>query len=119
MIATLAKMPVIVAARYLVHGLHRVDPISRVLLKAERATPEHTLESLTVPVKEAGPNAKPLAGDRVFKEHKPMLSRVTGAKARAVLASLTEYSESLLPERPPLSQLLPAYGRGVQSSWHG
>src|SRR5271167_2621491 len=38
MIATLAKMPVIVAARYLVHGLHRVDPVSRVLLKAERAT---------------------------------------------------------------------------------
>jgi uncharacterized protein (DUF2252 family) len=102
MIATLAKMPVIVAARYLVHGLHRVDPVSRVLLKAERATPQHTLESLTVPLNEAGPNAKagrPLAGDRIFKVHKPLLTRVTGAKAREVLASLPEYSESLLPER--------------------
>ena len=39
------------------------------------------------------------AGERVFKENKPMLTRVTGAKAREVLASLKEYSESLLPER--------------------
>ena len=102
MIATLAKMPVIMAARYLVHGLHRVNPVSKVLLKAERATPQHTLESLTVPVTDAKTDAKsekPLAGDRIFKENKPMLTRVTGAKAREVLASLKEYSESLLPER--------------------
>jgi uncharacterized protein (DUF2252 family) len=95
-------MPIIVAARYLVHGLHRVDPISKVLLKAERATPQHTLESLTVPVDADKAKSKadlPLAGDRVFKEHKPFLTRVTGAKAREVLGSLTEYSESLLPER--------------------
>jgi uncharacterized protein (DUF2252 family) len=101
-IARLAKMPVIEAARYLVHGLQRVDPVSRVLLKAERATPQRTLESLTIPIAEAGTTArsgKPLAGDRIFKEHKPFLTRVTGAKAREVLASLTEYSGSLLPER--------------------
>jgi uncharacterized protein (DUF2252 family) len=102
MIQALAKLPVIVAARYLVHGLHRIDPVSRVLLKAERATPLHTLESLTIPIKDAGTQSragKPLAGDRIFKERKPMLTRVTGAKAREVLASLPEYSESLLPER--------------------
>ncbi len=102
MIATLATMPVIVAARYLVHGLHRVVPVSRVLLKAERATPQHTLDSLTIPVSDSKTEskaAKPLAGDRIFKEHKPLLTRVTGAKAREVLASLTEYGESLLPER--------------------
>ena len=98
MIATLAKMPVIVAARYLVHGLHRVNPVSKVLLKAERATPQHTVESLTVPLMDAK-TGKPVPGARVFKENKPMLTRVTGAKAREVLASLTEYSESLLPER--------------------
>src|SRR5271170_2680209 len=96
MIATFSKMPIIAAARYQVHGLHRVQPISKVLLKAERATPLHTLESLTVPVEAEG--RKP-SGQRVFKESKPMLTRITGAKAREVLASLTEYSESLLPER--------------------
>jgi uncharacterized protein (DUF2252 family) len=98
MIATLAKMPVIVAARYLVHGLHRINPVSKVLLKAERATPQHTVESLTVPLMDAK-TGKPAPGARVFKENKPMLTRVTGAKAREVLASLKEYSESLLPER--------------------
>ncbi len=98
MIAMFSKMPVIQAARYQVHRLQRVQPISKVLLKAERATPQHTLDSLTVPVKDAK-TGKPLPGDRVFKEAKPMLARVNAAKAREVLASLTEYSESLLPER--------------------
>ena len=100
MISMLSKMPVIEAARYQVHRLGRVEPISKVLLKAERATPQHTLESLTVPLKpSAAKSERPLSGDRVFKESKPMLTRVTGAKAREVLTSLTEYSESLLPER--------------------
>jgi uncharacterized protein (DUF2252 family) len=95
MIAMFSKMPVIEAARYQVHRLQRVQPVSKVLLKAERATPLHSLETLTVP-------EKPDAGDdgpRIFKEHKPMLTRVTGATAREVLASLDIYRESLLPER--------------------
>jgi uncharacterized protein (DUF2252 family) len=96
MIAMFSKMPVIQSARYLVHGLHSVGPISKVLLKAERATPQHTLESLTVPAPNSGKSA---SEGRIFKEDKPMLTRVTGAKARLVLASLQEYSESLLPER--------------------
>jgi uncharacterized protein (DUF2252 family) len=98
MIAMFSKMPVIQAARYQVHRLQRVVPISKVLLKAERATPQHTLDSLTVPVKDAK-TGKLVPGGRVFKEAKPMLARVNAAKAREVLASLTEYSESLLPER--------------------
>ncbi len=96
MIAMLSKMPIIAAARYQVHRLQRVQPVSKVLLKAERATPLHTLDALTLPVKAEG---KKPSGERVFKEIKPMLTRVTGAKAREVIASLTEYSESLLPER--------------------
>jgi uncharacterized protein (DUF2252 family) len=98
MIAMFSKMPVIQAARYQVHRLQRVQPISKVLLKAERATPQHSLDSLTIPVKDVK-TGKLLPGDRVFKEVKPMLTRVSAAKAREVLASLTEYSESLLPER--------------------
>jgi uncharacterized protein (DUF2252 family) len=95
MIAMLAKMPVIEAARYQVHRLQRVHPVSTVLLKAQRATPQHTLETLTVPVKADGEKDSP----RTFKENKPMLTRVTRAKAREVLGSLEVYRESLLPER--------------------
>ena len=93
MIAMFARMPVIEAARYQVHRLEKVQPISKVLLKAERATPQLTLESLTVPVEDSK------TGERIFKENKPMLTRVTGAKAREVVGSLKEYAESLLPER--------------------
>jgi uncharacterized protein (DUF2252 family) len=93
MIAMFSKMPVIDVARYQVHRLQRVEPVSRVLLKAERATPLHTLDTLMMSAK--GSQSK----DRVFKENKPMLTRLSGQKARLVLASLKEYSESLLPER--------------------
>jgi uncharacterized protein (DUF2252 family) len=95
MIAMLARMPIIEAARYQVHRLERVHPISKVLLKAERATPQRNLEALTVPAPASGSDA----GRRIFREEKPMLARVVGAQARAVLASLKEYSETLLPER--------------------
>ncbi|WP_114210689.1 DUF2252 domain-containing protein [Acidisarcina polymorpha] len=98
MIVMFSKMPVIEMARYQVHRLQRIEPISKVLLKAERATPLHTLESLTVPAGDS-PDAKAASGARVFKENRPMLTRVTGVKAREVLGSLKEYSESLQPER--------------------
>src|SRR5271170_4492800 len=78
MIAMFAKMPVILAARYQVHGLHRVQPISKVLLKAERSTPLHTLENLTVPAKDASDKKEGETARRIFKENKPMLTRVTG-----------------------------------------
>jgi len=93
MIAMFSKMPVIDAARYQVHRLQDVTPVSKVLLKAERATPQRTLETLTVPVDESK------TGARIFKDAKPMLWRVSGAERRGVLNSLEEYSESLLPER--------------------
>jgi len=95
MIGLLAKMPVIDAARYQVHRLQRVQPVSKVLLKAERATPLRNLEMLTVPAT----GSSRFKGARIFKEDKPMLGRVTGAVARSVIASLKEYSETLLPER--------------------
>jgi uncharacterized protein (DUF2252 family) len=93
MILMLSKMPVIEAARYLVHRMQKVQPVSKVLLKATRATPLHTLESLTIPVEGSK------TGERIFKENRPMLTRVTGAKAREIIGSLQEYRRSLLPER--------------------
>src|SRR5580658_2638981 len=75
MIGLLAKLPVIDAARYQVHRLQRVQPVSKVLLKAERATPLRNLEMLTVPAT----GSSRFKGARIFKEDKPMLGRVTGA----------------------------------------
>jgi len=90
-----SRMPVLEVARYQVHRLQRIAPVSSVLLKAERATPQHSLETLTVPVKG---HAQQSAA-RVFKEEKPLLWRMSPAQARPVLAALKEYRDSLQPER--------------------
>jgi len=91
-----ARMPVTEMTRFQVHRLQRISPVSKALLKAERSTPTFTLEQLTVPGKTA--SGKPSA-NRVFKENKPLLARVTGGRRRAVLASLVAYNETLQPER--------------------
>ncbi len=98
LIDTLARMPVIDVARYQVHRLQRIMPVSDALLKAERATPLHTLEALTVETKKG----------RVFRSEPPLLKRLTPEQARPVLASLKTYRENLLPERQHfLSQYQP------------
>jgi uncharacterized protein (DUF2252 family) len=86
-----AELPVLEVARYQVHRLMKVVPVGNILLKAERATPAHTLETLTVPASKGK--------GRIFCENKPLLTRVVGAPARQVLAALKEYSAALLPER--------------------
>jgi len=91
-IDTFARMPVIDVARYQVHRLQRISPVSKALLKAERGTPLHNLERLTEPAKT--PDSK-----RIFRDQKPLLSRSTAAQRRAVLASLVEYNQTLQPER--------------------
>ncbi|MDR3751080.1 MAG: DUF2252 domain-containing protein [Terracidiphilus sp.] len=91
-----AEMPALEVARAQVHRLGQVAPIHEALLKAERATPQHTLDLLTEPS-----SAKP-GGARRFKEAKPLLTRVTGAQAAAVLASLAPYRQMLEPERQHL-----------------
>lgn len=89
-----AQMPVLEVARYQVHRLMRVAPISGVLTKAERATPLHALETLTVPDRKGT--------GRIFRENKPVLWRISGSQARQVLGSMKEYAETLLPERQHL-----------------
>jgi uncharacterized protein (DUF2252 family) len=90
-----ARMPVLEIARYQVHRLQRITPVSTALLKAERSTPMHTLEQVTVPEISRGAET----GRRIFKENKPLLTRLSSGQARAVLASLLEYKRGLLPER--------------------
>jgi uncharacterized protein (DUF2252 family) len=87
-----SRMPITEMARYQVHRLQRITPVNKALLKAERGTPLHTLEQLTVPGK------TPLSR-RVFKQQKPILVGVSGEQRRAVLASMVAYNESLQPER--------------------
>ena len=90
-----AKMPHLEVGRFQVHRLGQVEPVHAALLKAERATPQHTLDQLTEPVAGKG-------GERRFKVIKPMLTRVTGAQAAAVLASLEPYKQMLEPQRQHL-----------------
>jgi uncharacterized protein (DUF2252 family) len=90
-IRNFAQMPVLEVARFQVHRLSRVQPVSKVLMKAERATPQHSLETLTI--------AQKKRAARIFREKRPELWRIGGAQAREVLESIKEYAETLLPER--------------------
>jgi uncharacterized protein (DUF2252 family) len=94
-----AAMPGLEMSHSQVHRLGAVEPVHDALLKAERASPQHSLEQLTEPA-----SAKPGAPRR-FKESKPMLSRVTGAQAAAVLAALGPYRQMLEPQRQHLLSL--------------
>jgi hypothetical protein len=104
-----ARMPVLELARYLVHRLRDVQPIAQILRVAERSTPLHNLEALTIRLEDA-PKAKAAAasselappagtGARIFKTAEPVLRRVDGGEARKVLDSLATYAETLQPER--------------------
>jgi uncharacterized protein (DUF2252 family) len=93
--ATLARTPVVELARYQVHRLERVTPVSEALQKAERETPLSTLGRFTESVR-AGKAARPR---RRFKKEPPLLTPLPPAQSRAVLASFAAYRNSLLPER--------------------
>ena len=105
-----ARMPHIEVGRYQVHRLGQVEPVLDALMKAERATPQHTYAQLTVPVsgKPGAPTDRSSSvgwkpgAPRRFKESKPTLTRVTGRQAASVLASLTAYREMLEPQRQHL-----------------
>jgi uncharacterized protein (DUF2252 family) len=92
-----APMPVLDVVRDQITRFEEIAPVHLALHKAMRATPLHTMEQLTEPV----PGASPRNGNAVrrFKENKPILTRVTGAKAEAVLSSLRAYRETLQSQR--------------------
>ena len=91
-----SRMLCLEVGRYLVHRVGEAEPVHEALLKAERSTPQHTLETLTEPT-----SAEP-GSPRRFKQSPPVLTRVTGAQAASVLASLAPYREMLQPERQHL-----------------
>jgi uncharacterized protein (DUF2252 family) len=94
-----ARMPLLEVGRFQVHRLGDVQPIHQALLKAERATPVHTLAQLTEPTP-----GKP-DGPRRFKDIQSVLWRITGAKAEKVLEALGPYQQMLEPQRQHLLSL--------------
>ncbi|HEV2214483.1 MAG TPA: DUF2252 family protein, partial [Terracidiphilus sp.] len=92
----LAKMPTMEAARWQVHRMDAAEPVEEALKKAERATPQHLLETLTEPVGGAK------GAGRRFKEEKPVLTQLSGGQAQRVLAALGPYRATLEPERQHL-----------------
>jgi uncharacterized protein (DUF2252 family) len=96
-----ARMPQLEVNRFQVHRIDVAKPVHDALSKAERATPPHTFEKLTMPVS-SRPGSSTSSTRRRFKEMKPMLWRVTGARAAAVVASLGPYREMLEPQRQHL-----------------
>lgn len=90
------RMPHIEVARFQVHRIDLAKPVHAALSKAERATPQHTVEQLTRP---ASPKRD---APRRFKDAKPMLERIIGSRAAAVLASLVHYRQMLEPQRQHL-----------------
>jgi uncharacterized protein (DUF2252 family) len=112
--AMLSRMPVLQMARYQVHRLQNIASVEGILRMAERATPMHTLLTLTeveggpaVAKKKGGKKAKKAKANgetvrrpqRIFKTIPPRLTPVKGEVAEKVVGSLTKYVESLLPER--------------------
>jgi len=93
--ATFTRTPVVELARYQVHRLERVTPVSEALQKAERETPLSTLGRFT----EAVSPSKTAHARRRFKKEPPLLTPLPLAQSRAVLASFAAYRNSLLPER--------------------
>lgn len=82
-----SQLPFLQLARYTVHT--HAKCVEGALQKAERATPQHTLEKLTVLEK----------GKRRFKEQKPLLVGVPPKTREEVLAALETYKATLTPDR--------------------
>ena len=82
-----SEMPYVDLARFQIY--REVDPVQSVLRKAERATPQHNLEKLTV-LK---------GGKHVLIDKQPAQFHVKQKEADAAVASLSAYTKTLLPER--------------------
>jgi uncharacterized protein (DUF2252 family) len=83
----LSELPVIELAK--VQLFVKIGPVQAVLRKAERATPQHNLEKLTVHS----------SGRYRFKDERPLLAPVRAPVARQVIAALALYRDTLSPER--------------------
>ncbi|MGD0548293.1 MAG: DUF2252 domain-containing protein [Terracidiphilus sp.] len=124
-ISAFSKISLLEVAHFQVHRIGQAAPVHQALLKAEQATPQHTLDQLTEPVSSsqkttAGPSTAfaaktasdsaqddkaKMSSERRFKEIKPTLTRVSASQAAAVLAALGPYRQMLEPQRQHLLSL--------------
>jgi uncharacterized protein (DUF2252 family) len=103
-----ARMPVLELARYQVHRLHRIRPLSEILQVAERATPLHSLDALTLLAEQRSTKTKPYVPGRKFRTIEQKLWSLKDGEAQCVLDSLALYAETLQPERRHfLAQYMP------------
>jgi uncharacterized protein (DUF2252 family) len=84
-----SKLTVLELARYTVHRHMEAGPLVELIEKAERATPQHSLEKLT----------QNRDGGRRFKEAKPLLTAVSDKTRRDVLTALEGYRATLSQDR--------------------
>jgi uncharacterized protein (DUF2252 family) len=84
-----SELTVLEIARYTVYRHMEAGPLPELLAKAERATPQHTLEKLT----EHG------EGAWRFKDEKPLLTAVSDKIRRDVLTAMRSYGDTLSQER--------------------
>lgn len=84
-----SQMSYLNLARYEVQRLQHYKPIMTALRKAQRATPQQTLQKLTVPAKN---------GNYIFRENRPVLQRLSKQMFKTVVASLKFYRETMHAE---------------------
>jgi uncharacterized protein (DUF2252 family) len=84
------EMTFLEIVRYEVRRYLREGPAHVALVRAERASPQHALEKLTIPRR---------AGTARFHDRPPVLRHVSDAIAAAVVRSLGPYRETLGPDR--------------------
>src|ERR1700691_4485387 len=84
-----SELTVLEIARYTVHRHREAGALPELFEKAERATPQQTLEKLT----------QSRDGARRFKENKPILTLVSHNIRRRVLTALKSYHDTLSSDR--------------------
>ena len=107
-----ASMPHLEVGRFQVHRLGQVAPVHEALLKAERATPQHTLEQLTEPVSGKVRRAAPL--QRIEAHADPRHRRA--GRRRAGLARALSRNAGAAAAASAL--VLSPRRRGLQSGRH-
>src|SRR6202035_3762326 len=84
-----SELTVLELARYTVHRHREAGPLPELFEKAERATPQQTLDKLT----------QSHDGARRFKEKKPLLTAVSDKTRGDVLIALKNYYDTLSSDR--------------------
>jgi len=103
--AEFAREPLLMVARHQIHREQRIRPVSAALRQSQRATPLDALKKYTQKTGNAG---------RHFRNSRPFFWRVQGEEARAVLASLKLYRQSLRPESLHLFNMFRALDVGFK-----